>query len=181
MWSLCGNTFSSHDVVQGALVRRTVAEFICRDHSDWSNESYICQADLSKYRSLYVHSLLESEKGELSSLDNEVFESLKEHELISSNVDAEFSQDWTLGGRETHFNWSDSITIDQNRALKERKKKRRKFRLAINADAAAVNINQRLLFGEIQQAGSITVFSGLNAKFCNNRMLSQTSELFCQQ
>jgi len=75
--AVCRNNFRSQDVVHGALIRRAVADFICQDHPDWSNESFICQADLSKYRSRYVHSLLESEKGELSTLENEVWESLK--------------------------------------------------------------------------------------------------------
>jgi len=43
--------------------------------------------------------MLESEKGELSSLDQEVLESLRQHELLASNVDAEFEQEWTLGER----------------------------------------------------------------------------------
>jgi len=43
--------------------------------------------------------LLESEKGELTHLEQEVLKSLREHELLSTNVDAEFEQEWTLGER----------------------------------------------------------------------------------
>lgn len=60
-------------------------------------ESHICRSDLSAYRSEYVHALLESEKGELSELENEVLESLQKQELISAVPDSEFEHDWTCG------------------------------------------------------------------------------------
>jgi uncharacterized membrane protein len=47
----------------------------------------------------YIQKLLESEKGELTTLDHEVLESLQRHETLSSNVDAEFEQDLTLGAK----------------------------------------------------------------------------------
>jgi uncharacterized membrane protein len=43
--------------------------------------------------------LLESEKGELTSLENEVLTSLRDHETLSKNVDTEFEGEWTLGER----------------------------------------------------------------------------------
>jgi uncharacterized membrane protein len=42
---------------------------------------------------------LESEKGELTSLENEVLTSLRDHETLSKNVDTEFEGEWTLGER----------------------------------------------------------------------------------
>jgi uncharacterized membrane protein len=43
--------------------------------------------------------ILESEKGELSTLEQEVVRSLREHELLSSNVDTQFEREWSLGDR----------------------------------------------------------------------------------
>jgi hypothetical protein len=43
--------------------------------------------------------LLESEKGELSSLEHEVVRSLQEHELLSADVESEFQQKWSIGER----------------------------------------------------------------------------------
>ena len=96
---ICGKSFRPRDIVAGALVREPVAQAIRQDHPEWSAESYICLTDLSRYRANYVHSLLESEKGELTVLEHEVLQSLKKHELISANIDAEFEQKWTLGER----------------------------------------------------------------------------------
>jgi uncharacterized membrane protein len=97
--AICGKTFAAKELMAGAVIRPAVAEEIRRAHPDWSPDQYICLADLATFRARYVHSLLESEKGELTSLEQEVLRSLREHELLSSNVDAEFEQEWTLGER----------------------------------------------------------------------------------
>jgi len=46
-----------------------------------------------------VQSLLESEKREVTSLEEEVLTSLRKHELLATNVDAEFEKEWTFGER----------------------------------------------------------------------------------
>jgi uncharacterized membrane protein len=97
--AICGKTFADHDVIGGVLVSDPVFQAILQDFPDWSAESHICRTDLARYRAKYVHSLLESEKGELTQLEQEVLKSLREHELLSTNVDAEFEQEWTLGER----------------------------------------------------------------------------------
>jgi uncharacterized membrane protein len=88
----------------GEIVRPTIAEIIHADHPDWSSNRFICQADLTLYRGRYVRSLLESERGELTQLDKQVIDALREHELVSSNIDQEFESRWTLGER-----WADRI------------------------------------------------------------------------
>ena len=97
--AVCGRKFSRRDLVPGEAVREEIARQIVEDHPDWSPDSAICRADLAKYRSAYVHSLLESEKGEVTTLEREVRDSIRGHELLSRNVDDEFEQKWTLGER----------------------------------------------------------------------------------
>ncbi len=97
--AICGRTFERRQLVSGAVVRPSVADTIRLEHPAWSAEQFICQADLTIYRGRYVHSLLESERGELTSLDREVIESLREHEILTENVDLEFERVWTSGER----------------------------------------------------------------------------------
>ena len=97
--AICEKVFNSHDVLAGVLIREPIAQIILQEYPEWSSESYICRGDLSKFRTKYVHSLLESEKGELTSLEQEVLQSLQEHQLLSMNVDAEFEQEWSFGER----------------------------------------------------------------------------------
>lgn len=74
-----------------------ISDEILKDHPDWSYLSFICRADLADYRIKYVQSLLRSEKGELSNLENEVIGSMQRHELISRNTESDFDQNWTFG------------------------------------------------------------------------------------
>jgi uncharacterized membrane protein len=97
--AICQQSFAARDLVPGASVRESVVQEIKREHSDWSAESVICRPDLNKFRTRYVHSLLESEKGELTSLEHEVVESMRDHELLAKNVDSESEGKWTFGER----------------------------------------------------------------------------------
>jgi uncharacterized membrane protein len=95
--NICGKTKARSMMIPAALVRNTVAEQIKAAYPDWKPEGYICQSDVNKFRMQYIQNLLESEKGELTTLDHGVLESLQRHETLSSNVDAEFEKDLTLG------------------------------------------------------------------------------------
>jgi len=94
---ICGKTKAQSMMMPAALIRNAIAEQIRKEYPDWSAEGYICIADLNHFRMQYIQNLLESEKGELTSLDHEVIESLKQHETLASNIDAEFEKDLTLG------------------------------------------------------------------------------------
>jgi uncharacterized membrane protein len=95
--NICGKTKARSRMMPAALVRNAVAEQIKTSYPDWTPEGYICLSDLNRFRMQYIQNLLESEKGELTTLDHEVLESLQRHETLSSNVDAEFEKDSTLG------------------------------------------------------------------------------------
>jgi uncharacterized membrane protein len=96
---VCNKTFARRQLVPADGVRDNIAAFISRDHPGWSREGYVCIDDLARYRAEYVRSLLASEKGELTSLEEEVLSSLKHHDMVATNVDAEFEQRWTVGER----------------------------------------------------------------------------------
>ena len=95
--NICGKTKARSMMMPAALVRNAVVEQIKSSYPDWKPEGYICLGDLNRFRMKYIQNLLESEKGELTTLDHEVLESLQLHETLSSNVDAEFEGDLTLG------------------------------------------------------------------------------------
>lgn len=97
--AVCGKSFPERELISGAAVRDSLSDLIARDHPDWSTDDVICRDDLSRYSAAYVESLLESERGELTSLEEEVLASLREHELLATNVDAEFEKAWTLSER----------------------------------------------------------------------------------
>ncbi len=97
--AICGKSFPRRNVVSGEIIRKELAAEICKIQPEWSPQSFICRPDLTEIRGKYVHDMLESERGELSSLDQEVIRSLREHEILSSNVDEELEQNWSFGER----------------------------------------------------------------------------------
>ncbi|HKI96241.1 MAG TPA: DUF1003 domain-containing protein [Gemmatimonadales bacterium] len=97
--SICAKSFPARELVPGSTIRDVIVATIRREHPDWSVDQFVCRPDLNRYRSQYVHSLLESEKGDLTSLEREVLDSLREHEVLAKNVEVEFEQGWTFGER----------------------------------------------------------------------------------
>ena len=73
---ICGRTSKQVQLVPAAVVRPFVAERIARDHPSWSSDGCICIDDLNRFRSDYVQSLLRDERGEVTSLQRSVVESL---------------------------------------------------------------------------------------------------------
>jgi uncharacterized membrane protein len=96
---VCGKSFDCKELVPGDSIREGVAAEIRKDFPLWKAGCFICQDDLAKYRAKYVHSLLVEEKGDLSNLEHEVLSSIRDHELLSKNVDTEFDRKWTFGER----------------------------------------------------------------------------------
>jgi len=94
---VCGSEFTAREVVSAGAVRDAIGTLIRGDHPDWNEGSYICSDDLSRYRTRWVEELLESERGEITSLEREVLRSLREHELLAANPDADFEGRWSRG------------------------------------------------------------------------------------
>lgn len=97
--AICQAYFSAQNLVSGELVRKEVLVEIKRIVPDWDDKHYICQADLAQMRCRYIHNLLLSEKDELTSLEQEVLDSLNRHELLSTNIETEFDKKWTTAER----------------------------------------------------------------------------------
>lgn len=95
---ICGSTKIS-DLRRGILVSPAVAALIQKETGSWSNEGWICADDINKYRHEYVKALLETERGELSALDKEVLESLRQQEILSENPEEELQSGLTAGQR----------------------------------------------------------------------------------
>lgn len=87
------------DLTPGRFVRPLVANRIVADHPAWNLDSYICHIDLNHYRSNYVQSVLEEERGELSSLEKEVIHSLRDHEILAQNLNQAVDERATFGQR----------------------------------------------------------------------------------
>jgi len=96
---ICGRNAPDVELLPAGFVRPIVAKLIINTKPDWNADGYICVDDLNRYRYDYIRSLLETEKGELTELDQEVVESLQKHEILSSHIDQEYESKLTFGER----------------------------------------------------------------------------------
>lgn len=94
---ICGKEFDEDDMFSGNSIRDQVSDLIEADHPDWSSEKYICESDLTHYRLKYISQMLNNEKGALSSLEEDVLRNMKNHELVSENIEHEFEHKWSFG------------------------------------------------------------------------------------
>jgi uncharacterized membrane protein len=96
---ICRQQKPEGDLVPAAVIRPTVVNEIVKSHPDWSAAGYICLHDLNHFREQYVRQLLATDKGEITALDDEVVQSLKRHEILTSDISVEFASQLTLGQR----------------------------------------------------------------------------------
>ncbi len=96
---VCGLTKNRSEVIPAAVIRPAIFSLIKQTHSDLNDVGYICLADLNIFRHKYIQQMMEEEKGELTELENTVVQSLKDHEILTRNVDAEFEGKLKLGDR----------------------------------------------------------------------------------
>lgn len=97
--AVCGKTIPVKELIRGSIIRDQVADLILKDNPDWASDKYICEPDLASYRLKYVKSILQEEKGALSELEENVLQNIKNHELVSQNIESQFERKWTFGER----------------------------------------------------------------------------------
>ncbi|MBZ0111010.1 MAG: DUF1003 domain-containing protein [Thermoanaerobaculia bacterium] len=95
---LCGS-IAPGQLKRAALVRPVVAQLIAEANGSWDENGWICNDDLQHYRDLHVENILRTELGEITQIEEEVLESLHEHEVLASNPDTEFDSDLSFGQR----------------------------------------------------------------------------------
>jgi uncharacterized membrane protein len=94
---ICGRAFLPQNGAIGENVRPSLAEFIKSQRPNWDQQEFICFGDLGIFRKDYVKRALEDEIGELTSLDQEVIESLQQHEVLTENIEKQFERKLTFG------------------------------------------------------------------------------------
>jgi uncharacterized membrane protein len=87
------------DLRRAILVRPAIAQLIERETGHWDENQWICLTDLQRFQQQYVRSLLVDEQGELSALDKEVVQGLKDHDILARNPEVELDAKLTFGQR----------------------------------------------------------------------------------
>jgi len=81
------------------LVQGPVGDLIRQQHPDWGSGHEICLSCLNHFRTEYVEDALQAQRGELTSVENAVIDSLQEQEVLSRDVNAQFERELSFGER----------------------------------------------------------------------------------
>jgi len=96
---VCNQLKKSSELMPAELVHTSLVESIVKKHPDWSSSGYICLSDLNHFRIKHIEGLLETEKGMLSRLEEDVIRSMREEEPLSRNIEEEYDRRLTFGNR----------------------------------------------------------------------------------
>ncbi|MFD2516020.1 DUF1003 domain-containing protein [Pontibacter locisalis] len=88
-----------HLLVPVTSIRKSILDLIKADHPDLNESHYIALDVVNRYRKKYLEELLKHEIGELSDLEEEVIQSISKQELLSSNIEEEIKEQYTIGER----------------------------------------------------------------------------------
>ncbi len=97
--AVCNKMLQISELTPGRFVRPMIADRIAIQNPKWNSDAYICHSDLNRYRSLYVQDVLEQERGELSTLEQDVIQSLRDHDVLTENLNKTIDEKSTLGLR----------------------------------------------------------------------------------
>ncbi|NJD55566.1 MAG: DUF1003 domain-containing protein [Nitrospirae bacterium] len=96
---VCGKQYRLNEVFPAEFIRRPMLEMIRKEFPALAPGGYICIPDLTRFRAEYVQSVIEEDKGELTALEKQVVNSLKEQELLTTNLNIEYDRQLSLGER----------------------------------------------------------------------------------
>lgn len=94
---VCRQTFPMAALRPWLSVRPGLSALIEAEAPGWSEGRFVCQADLARFRRLYVERMLEDERGELSSLDKTVIDSLETGSILSRHLEPGLDDRLTFG------------------------------------------------------------------------------------
>lgn len=96
---VCRKDFPLKEVLPAGAVRQTVIDTAKKMIDKFNGEGHVCFTCLRSLRTMHIEQLLVKERGDLTKLEREVLDSIKEHEIINKNMNRKFEKDMTIGER----------------------------------------------------------------------------------
>jgi uncharacterized membrane protein len=97
--AITGRERSRRELVMLSTLRPNLVDRIHRDYPDLPGEALVSRSEVERFRTLYVEEILKHERGDLSTLDKQVAESLAKHETLAEDVQEEYEEKRSLGDR----------------------------------------------------------------------------------
>src|SRR3972149_4740856 len=87
---ICGQGRRRADMVHREAIHEPVSQLIQNKPPQWPADGLVCLSCLNHFRAEYVEDVLETERGELSKLEQEVVRSLREPGWLAVNLHPAF-------------------------------------------------------------------------------------------
>jgi len=97
--AICGQTKPATETIPGILVRPAIDALIRRKNPEWTINENICTACHNRFRSEYVMEQVSKDRGELSALEQEVVESIRQNQIVTDNLNSEYATHQTVGAK----------------------------------------------------------------------------------
>lgn len=94
---ISGKKFPDNEKIQLMLVKNNILDFIKKDHPNIKESMYISLDELDDYRQRYIEYSLKNEFDNLSSLETEVINKIKNNDFISNNLENDYNDRLTAG------------------------------------------------------------------------------------
>lgn len=90
--AISGTQLKRKDALRVDDLRPALADYLRNQHPDIRSDDYVSRRTIDDLRGRYISELLKDERGELSSLETEVVESLRTHDILAENVEDEYDE-----------------------------------------------------------------------------------------
>lgn len=97
--AITGQPLRKKDAVRLDDLRPALVDYIRSHHPQINGDDYVSRKVLDDYRGRYIAELLSMERGELSTLETEVVESLKTHDTLAENIEEDYEDHRSFGDR----------------------------------------------------------------------------------
>ncbi len=97
--AVTGAQLKRKDAIRIDDLRPALVDYLRNQHPSLRADDYVNRKTVDDLRGRYISELLKDERGELSSLENEVVESLRTHDTLAENVEDEYDDHRSFGDR----------------------------------------------------------------------------------
>jgi len=96
---ICKKPLVENEGLPTALITNSLLDFCKQNGYQFPENGLICKEDLKNIRSQFLEHLLQEEKGSISKMDEEVIQSIQEHEILTKSLKDKFNKKSSLGDR----------------------------------------------------------------------------------
>jgi uncharacterized membrane protein len=91
--------YPKNELISGESLSPNIIAEIKKDHPEFNEDQYLGLNELNYYRQRYIESTLKEEIGSLTSLEQDVLDSIKKGEFVSEDIEEDLDRNLTFGER----------------------------------------------------------------------------------